>query len=205
MVQATTKFFYLACPDKIVKLSISQVIKWMAPNEPFIKLNTDGSFLDNPGMAGAGGLLRDSSGSWISRFSLSMGITTNNMAELGAVHQGLMLAWDLRFKFIQLEIDSMIVLIWLTTTTSNFPLDVFPLLCDSRNLIERAWEVQVHHVYHEANECADVLAKQGNHQQQLLEIYNTCPNLVYQCFVRDMVGLGSSKICPLRLDMVVDV
>jgi len=131
----------------------------MAPIEPFINLNTNGSFLDNPGMAGVGGLLRDSSGSWISRFSLSMGITTNNMAELGAMRQGLMLAWDLGFKFIQLEIDSMIVLVWLTTTTSNFPPDVFPLLCDSRSLMERAWEVQVHHVYHEANECADVLAK----------------------------------------------
>ena len=39
-----------------------------------------------------------------------MGITTNNMAELEVVHQGLMLAWDLGFKFIQLEMDSMIVL-----------------------------------------------------------------------------------------------
>ena len=40
----------------------------------------------------------------------SMGITTNNMAKLGAVQQGLMMAWDLDFKFIQLELDSVIVL-----------------------------------------------------------------------------------------------
>ena len=92
MVQATTKFFYLACLDKIVKLSISQVIKWMAPTEPFIKLNIDGSSLDNPGLAGAGNLLRDSSRVWISGFSLNMDIMTNNMAELGTVRQGLMLA-----------------------------------------------------------------------------------------------------------------
>ena len=39
-----------------------------------------------------------------------MGITTNNMAELGAVRQGLMLAWELGFKFIHLDIDSMTVL-----------------------------------------------------------------------------------------------
>ena len=39
-----------------------------------------------------------------------MGITTNNMAEVEAVRQGLMMAWDLGFKFIQLKLDSMIVL-----------------------------------------------------------------------------------------------
>ena len=94
------------------------------------------------------------------------------MAKLGTVRQGLMLVWDLGFKFIQLEIDSMIMLVWLTTTTSNIPPDVFPLLCDCKSLIERTWEVQVCHVYHEADECTDVLAKGGNHQQQLLKIYD---------------------------------
>ena len=103
-------FFYLASPVKPVRKSIPQIIKWIAPIEPFIKPNKDGSALDNPGRVKAGGLLLDSSGLWISRFSLSMGITTNNMAELEAVRQGLMLAWDLGFKFIQLEMDSMIVL-----------------------------------------------------------------------------------------------
>ena len=63
-------------------------------------------------MAGVEGLLRDSSGLWISGFSLSMDITTNNMAELGVMRQGLMLAWELGFKFIHLENDSMTVLSW---------------------------------------------------------------------------------------------
>ena len=44
--------------------------------------------------------------------------------------------------------------------------------------MERAWVVQVYHVYREANKYADTLAKQGNHQQQLLNIYDTCPNFV---------------------------
>ena len=88
-----------------------------------------------------------------------MGITTNNMAELEAVRQGLMLAWDLGFKFIQLEMDSMIVLSQLTITTDNFLPDVFPLICDCRSLMEQAWEVQVRYVYHEVNECTDALVK----------------------------------------------
>ena len=122
------------------------------PTDPFTKLNTDGSALDNLGRARARGLLRDSSSSWISRFSLSMGITTNNMAQLGAVRQGLMLAWYLGFKFIKLKLDSVIVLSWLTASTNNFPPHVFPLICDCRSLMERAWVVQVRHIYREANE-----------------------------------------------------
>ena len=104
------KFFYLATPVKPVRNSIPQIIKWIALIDPFTKLNMDGSALANPEKAEAGDLLQDSSSLWISRFSLSMGITTNNMAKLGAVQQGLMMAWDLDFKFIQLELDSVIVL-----------------------------------------------------------------------------------------------
>ena len=85
-------------------------IKWIAPLEPFIKLNIDGNSLGNPRLARAGGLLCNSSDAWILGFSLNMGIASNNIAKLGAVRQGLILAWDLGFKFIHLEIDSMIVL-----------------------------------------------------------------------------------------------
>ena len=78
--------------------------------EPFIKLNTDGSSLGNPGMAGVGGLLCNSADAWVSGFSLNMGIASNNISKLGAVRQGLILAWDLDFKFIYIKIDSMTVL-----------------------------------------------------------------------------------------------
>ena len=61
MVRATIEFFYLAGPNKPIQSKVSQTIKWTTPAEPFIKLNIDGSSLDNPGIAGAGNLLRDSS------------------------------------------------------------------------------------------------------------------------------------------------
>ena len=44
----------------------------MSPN-PFITLNTDGNALGNPGIAGAGGILRDHLGQWISWFCSSHG------------------------------------------------------------------------------------------------------------------------------------
>ena len=204
-VQAAIEFFYLAGPNKPIQSKVSQTIKWTTPAEPFIKLNIDGSSLDNPGIAGAGNLLRDSSRVWISFFALNMGIMTNNMAELGTVRQGLMLAWDLGFKFIQLEIDSMIVLSQLTKENSNFPPDVFPLLCYCRSLMVQAWKVQVHYIYREANACVDALVRRGNHQYQVLTIYDTCPSFVQLCFVRNMVGLGSSSLCARKPNIAIDV
>ena len=87
-------------------------------------------------MAGASGLLRNCSGSWVSGFSLNVGIASNNIAKLGANCQGLILAGDLDFKFIYLEIDSMTVLSYLTTT-NDLSLDVILLISDCKNLMAR--------------------------------------------------------------------
>ena len=54
--------------------------------------STDGSSIGNLGIARVGGLLRGSFGRWILGFSLNLGITSNNVVELGVVHQGLKLA-----------------------------------------------------------------------------------------------------------------
>ena len=75
----------MVCPTKNIKIKIPRIIKWNALLEPFIKLNTNGSSLGNPGLAGASGLLHNSLGDWISSFSLHTVITSNNIAKLGVV------------------------------------------------------------------------------------------------------------------------
>ena len=101
------------------------------PHNPYIKLNTDGSAIGNPRLASVRGILRNHSGEWISDFSLNLGLASNNMAELAAVRQGLALAWDMGFKFIQRELDSSVVLTWLIETkNATYPLNMIPLICD---------------------------------------------------------------------------
>ena len=46
-----------------------------------------------------------------------------------------MLAWDLGFKFIQLETDSTMVISWLTTN-GNLSSNIIPLISNCRNLME---------------------------------------------------------------------
>ena len=38
------------------------MVKWLKPAEQWLKVNTDGSELTNPGKLGAGGILRDKQG-----------------------------------------------------------------------------------------------------------------------------------------------
>ena len=84
-VNVATKYHFLPGPVHHSRIKISQFIWWQFPPDPFIKLNIDGSAIGNLGLVGAGGLLRNSSRGWISGFSLHLGITLNNMAELAAV------------------------------------------------------------------------------------------------------------------------
>ena len=91
-VQATTEFHFLAGSTSRPQVRYPQLISWTMPPAPYIKLNMDSSAISNLGLAGAGGILRDHLGVWISSFSLHLGLASNNMAELAAVWQGLALA-----------------------------------------------------------------------------------------------------------------
>ena len=61
--------------------------------------------------------------------------------------------------------------------------------------MDRDQVVQVQHIYREVNACADALAKRGTHQQNLLSVYNGCPSFVYMYYVKDIAGLGSTRMC----------
>ena len=123
-----------------------------------------------------------------------MGLATNNLAELAAVRQGLEMAWVKGTKHLQLELDSKVVLTWLTNPCVNYPTNMLLLICDCRNLLTLKWEV---HVYREANGCADALAKRGTRQRTLETVYEHCPNFVDVPYIRDLTALGETKLCNL--------
>ena len=58
------------------------LVKWDRPGIGWMKLNTDGSSLGNPGSVGGGGVIRDWFGRWVSSFSRKIGIKMSLLAEL---------------------------------------------------------------------------------------------------------------------------
>ena len=194
-VQTATKFHFLASTTKRPSVQVPQLVSWLAPLYPYFKLNIDGSALDNSGLAGARGVLRNHQAQWITRFSAWVGLATNNMAELAAVRQGLTIAWNIGVKFLQLELDLKVVLIWLINKNMNYPTNMLPLICDCKNLLEQDWEVHMHHMYCEANGCVDALAKRGTCQRNRTTVYNECPTFAYVLYVRDVCGLREPRLC----------
>ncbi|KAL4350187.1 hypothetical protein AHAS_Ahas10G0116900 [Arachis hypogaea] len=57
--------------------------------EGWIKINTDGSLLGNPEIAGYGGSLRNSDGRWVAGFAVNLRHYTAYQVEFWGVHHDL--------------------------------------------------------------------------------------------------------------------
>ncbi|KAK4706257.1 hypothetical protein R3W88_034186 [Solanum pinnatisectum] len=82
------------------------IVRWQKPPDLWVKLNTDGSALSNPGKIGAGGMLRDHKGRMMLAFANPLGEGTNNQAEIEAAIFGLSWSLEIGCKNIILEVDS---------------------------------------------------------------------------------------------------
>ncbi|TXG56158.1 hypothetical protein EZV62_017471 [Acer yangbiense] len=91
-----------------------QVLRWLKPSLGRLKLNLDGSSFGNPGPAGGGGVLRDSSGNFIFGFSKFFGSCSDNEAELRAVVEGITICKHLGHDGIDIECDFDIVVSWIS-------------------------------------------------------------------------------------------
>ena len=99
------------------ELKITKVC-WVKPTDSTIKLNNDGSTIDNPGSSGVGGICRDKKGDLIFAFSSPLGVCTNNQAELEAAFFGLSWCLHLGYTKVLLEMDSELSVKWINQKSS---------------------------------------------------------------------------------------
>ena len=50
---------------------------------------------------------------------------------------------------------------WITSQVKKFPYKFTNLIMDCKSLLTRDWEVHSSHLWREANDCVDLLAKRG--------------------------------------------
>ncbi|CAL1397774.1 unnamed protein product [Linum trigynum] len=114
--------------------------------------------MGNPGLAGAGGVIRDDQGSWVVGFVAQIGEATAGLAELWALFHGLNLAWSHGCLNLQVETDSQLVIQWIKNRVD--PLHPHASLLSSiRRCLTRDWLVNITHTYREGNRVADWLSK----------------------------------------------
>ena len=84
----------------------SLLSRWKRLSHGWVKLNTDGSSLGNPGPAGGGGVIRDEEGAWIVGFARNIGITSSYLAELWTSQDGLVLCISRNFNAVEVQLDA---------------------------------------------------------------------------------------------------
>lgn len=152
--------FAALVPDFLMKPACVTVpIKWQKPDLGWIKLNTNGAACSSLGSVGGGGLLRNSEGDWVGGFARSLGKCSSLISELWALNDGLVLAKQLGVLSILVEVNAEMVVDLLNNNCINLVVD--PLLSDCRDLLREFSNPVVKHVFREANQCADAMAKLG--------------------------------------------
>ena len=142
--------------------------RWSPPPSSFIKLNFDGASKGNPGHAGGGGVFWNSQGEIIQLYTINLGHSTNNAAELSAMVNGLNIAIYNGFQKIILEGDSSLVItICRKIMNDTLPCKVSQILHLSAIIEEllttlRSIEVLLpSHIRRKANKVVDHLANVG--------------------------------------------
>jgi ribonuclease HI len=154
------------------------LIGWVPPKENFVKLNTDGAS-NNNNVAGCGGLVRDREGDWLGGFAKYVGSSSAVVAEAWGVLEGLRYVWNKGFRKVELNVDSLALVNIIKNRTCHSAVGGM-IMKHIWRMMDRDWEVEVSHIYREANKWADTLAKVGcNLDLEYLElqIFEICPFL----------------------------
>ncbi|XP_075100362.1 uncharacterized protein LOC142176453 [Nicotiana tabacum] len=84
----------------------------LKPKTDFVKVNSDGSALNNPGKIGVGVIIRDSEGHFIHAIASPLGEGSNNLVETQAAVLGMQWCLANDITKIHLEADSALLIHW---------------------------------------------------------------------------------------------
>ncbi|KAL4318457.1 hypothetical protein GQ457_18G015190 [Hibiscus cannabinus] len=132
---------------------------WCAPSLGWVKFNVDASVSTRDSRAGVGGVLRDDRGCWLLGFSRFLGRCDSLLAELWAIHDGLLHAWDSGYVRVELESDCLEVV--RIINSESRALEGSALVSSITGVISRDWTVVVAHVGRGSNRVVDALAARG--------------------------------------------
>ena len=194
-----SEFLYLGMTEKHNPVKAKIQVQWLPPPVNWVKLNSDGSSMGNPGLAGGGGLIRNERGEWIKGYARAIGITTSVAAELWALRDGICLCSALNFPAVIVELDSKLVVDLLNKELDN-PNGIDVLVSDCRESLKAIPCVRIQHCYREANKCADALARRGALLSQDFSILIFPPPDVALLLSLDSAGALYDRFVPSVLE-----
>ncbi|KAK0599896.1 hypothetical protein LWI29_009613 [Acer saccharum] len=137
-------------------------VNWLPPVGSVLKFNVDGSARGKPGPAGIGGILRNSEGLTLCRFSIAVGIQSSNTAEIIAIRKACELCESnpsLVSRNIQIASDSSVAVSWANSTDNFGSLPHVQIIYDIRGYLQSLKGLSIVYNPRASNEAADALAK----------------------------------------------
>ncbi|XP_049348974.1 uncharacterized protein LOC125813528 [Solanum verrucosum] len=169
-------------------------VQWIKPPEKWVKLNTDGSALNNPGSIGAGGVLRNHMGELLLAFSVPLGEGTNNQAEVEAALFGLTWCAQLNYNKVILEVDSQLLVDYFLNKQIS-PWSISSQMQRLQQLSSNFPQIKCIHTLREANFVADTLSKHSHQLTSPMIYFNTqqLPKTAAAYLQQDMAGMASFR------------
>ena len=121
-----------------------------------------------------------------------MGCTTSCVAELWALRDGLNLASSLGIESLIIQIDALAIVHLLNNSAANLALE--PLLSDCRNLLKTFPRTRIEHVYREANQYIDALAKLGAKFFAMFIYFDLPPDVVVNLLTLDKTATSCNRL-----------
>ena len=125
-------------------------------------------------------------------FARPLGGSNSCMAELWALRDGLLLAKEMGLSNLIIEMDALSVVLLMNNNTVNLLME--PLLTDCRNLLSEIPNKQIVHIYREANQCANALAKLGASSVNSFVIFLNPPSVVESILAADKASLRCNRL-----------
>lgn len=167
---------------------------WQPPPQGWVKLNVDGSYLGNSGLASAGGLLRDASSNWLCGFGFNIGESSILHAEIIGISYGLQFAWNMGFRRVIAESDSLTAIKLITQEQNISFHPLAHLIEDCRKLLSLDWYCSLFHIYRERNFSADALAKKSHGLEfEEFTIWDSPPWKVVPFLNKDKLGIAFKR------------
>ncbi|CAN1824420.1 Putative ribonuclease H protein At1g65750 [Linum perenne] len=135
--------------------------EWDPGPEGWVTVNTDGSVVQPSGNASASGLIRDHLGHCSLAFSANLGRCSITRAELRDILHGLEFSWSSGHKKVRLQTDSQSAASLILAEDPPLHQHASEVIA-IRELLQRNWQVEIHHIFREGNGAADFLANMGH-------------------------------------------
>lgn len=171
-------------------LTIKEVI-WQPPIFDWVKCNTDGAASGISGLAGAGGIFRDSYADHLGSFTLKVENGNALKAELVGAMTAIEIAASNNWRKLWLETDSKLVVSAFQSGS------IVPWQLRQRwkycLFTIQSMDFVVSHIFREGNHCADKLANLGISLIDLVWL-NDVHNSIRDDFAKNKVGLPCFRI-----------